>query len=88
MLINQVSSPGASRAAGPGAERRRVADPTDQAAFPRTQFLESALGAAPDLREAEVSRARELISSSPYPSDEVMSPVARLFALNPKSPAV
>ena len=52
------------------------------ALFEQSNWLSSALSAAPDTREAVVIRAENLVASASYPPPEVIKRIANLLAAN------
>lgn len=57
-------------------------DGADTAQFDRTTALNRALADTPDLRPAEVERARDLIGDVSYPPPETIKRIASLLATN------
>lgn len=85
MDINLNANVGAvARATATPPEVRPPANPPAVAAFDKsqalTQSLESVTAARPDV----VARAKELVSSSPYPPPETIRKIAVLLAINLK----
>jgi hypothetical protein len=69
---------GVSKAKATGASA-----PVDgDASFEQSNWLSSALSAAPDTREAVVIRAENLVASASYPPAEVIKRIANLLAAN------
>lgn len=54
---------------------------TDGATFDRSAALDRSLADTPDVRQAEVQRARGLIQDQSYPPQEAISKIARLLAM-------
>lgn len=67
-------------------ERRRVAGANspreqDEANFATTEAVQAALRGAPEVRTAEVERARSLIDKTVYPPEETIAKIANLMAM-------
>lgn len=59
----------------------RAGNASDTAQFDHAAALDSAIKATPDIRAAEVERARDLIVDVAYPPDEIINRIASLLAL-------
>ena len=81
MQVNPLSSHGLElRAAAQRPPAPAKGGTEDQAVFSQTQGLEQALKNAPDVRDAEVIRAKHLISSLKYPPDDLIDRISQLVA--------
>ncbi|MCL5097772.1 MAG: hypothetical protein M1608_09670 [Candidatus Omnitrophica bacterium] len=60
---------------------REVRNDQDQVAFDRSESLNRALAQTPQVREAEVARAKSLVEQSTYPPIGTIRRIANLLAM-------
>ena len=64
--------------------RPSASAPADESSFPASAALQDKLKNQSDLRPDQVARARDLLSDSKYPPDDVLDRIAVLLAINVK----
>jgi hypothetical protein len=76
--INRFNNAGSVKTGSP--KSPAVAQETATGSFDGASALESALGSVPDVRPEAVSRARELIADTTYPSPQTLRKVSDFLA--------
>jgi hypothetical protein len=81
MQVNLTTSPGVSvRGLEQPPAARPAERPADRTEFSQFEALNRALDEEPEVREAEVQRAKDLFASVQYPPVELIHRISRLLA--------